>query len=669
MKNSIVLCFVVLILLVGIVISSIGGAKKNQKVQAAEYLSDVDFSVSNIATVDDLGRTLPTISGYKDDKFVGLFYFTWLGQQGENQTTVYDITKLLRNNKSELFSFDSDIAPMRLNYFFNEPLYGYYNSADPYVIRKHLEMFIAADIDFLALDFTNGIFYSKVLFEMLDIYLEYQSQGWDVPKLMFFTNTSSGTIVSTLYNRVYNKAKYDSLWFRGSGQKPIIIAWEDQMTDAQKEFFSVRSPQWPEAEYTSNGWPYVEKVRPQRLYENLMSVSVAQHTGNAFSFSIKGMNGGTRESWGRGYTTENPENGNIDAILRGDNFQEQWDHAIKIDPEIVFVTGWNEWTALKLTEQWSDVPFWVDTFNTEYSRDIEMTKSTTYVKGADGTYIEEGYGDNYYLQLIANVRKYKGITLTKENYVKPNTATIDINGDIAQWDVVSNSYLNMSTQKVERDYYGYIKSEEYHYTQAAPNNFIKDIKVTNDGKNIYFKITCENDITSRQADELNWMNLLIGVDGSKDPQWENFNYVINRYASGGSTSLEKVSQNGQYVFEKVADISYNVSGNVMQIEIPQELIGINKEKFSIHFKVTDSIEKPEDIMDYYVSGDSVPMGRLAYVYANEYIENDSEDISQNGGANTGTKKISTVELAIIAGLAVIIIACAVIIISKMRPKH
>ena len=248
------------------------------KVHAQSDQSAVDYTLSHITATDALGRELPDISGYRTDRYVGLFYFAWMGQQGEPQTEVYDITKLLRTDRDALFSTaaNNSTAPNGYNYFFNEPLYGYYNSQDPYIIRKHLELFIAAGVDFIALDFTNGIYYGEVLSNMLDIYLAYQTAGWDVPKLMFFTNTRSGDVVAQLYRNVYRRGKYDSLWFRGSGEKPMIIAWEEELTEPMREFFAVRPPQWPEAEYDPAGWPYVEKVRPQRLFTNLMSVSVAQ---------------------------------------------------------------------------------------------------------------------------------------------------------------------------------------------------------------------------------------------------------------------------------------------------------------------------------------------------------------------------------------------------------
>lgn len=115
------------------------------------------------------------------------------------------------------------------------------------------------------------------------------------------------------------------------------------------------------------------------------------------------------------------------------------------------------------------------------------------------------------------------------------------------------------------------------------------------------------------------MNLFIGVDGNENPSWENYHYVINRNpTSDTKTSLEK--SNGGFNFSNVADINYSIQGQIMQICIPRSKLGINKKTFSINFKVADSIEKEDDIMDYYVSGESVPLGRLSYSYSNNYVD-------------------------------------------------
>ena len=79
----------------------------------------------------------------------------------------------------------------------------------------------------------------------------------------------------------------------------------------------------------------------------------------------------------------------------------------------MFVTGWNEWIAQRFTSGAGGGPgflgrllnpgetFFVDEYNEEFSRDIEPQLDATH--GARG-----GHGDDYYYQLAAYVRRYKG---------------------------------------------------------------------------------------------------------------------------------------------------------------------------------------------------------------------------------------------------------------------
>ena len=52
----------------------------------------------------------------------------------------------------------------------------------------------------------------------------------------------------------------------------------------------------------------------------------------------------------------------------------------------------------------------------------------------------------------------------------------------------------------------------------------------------------------------------------------------------------------------------------MIVEIPLKALGL-KGDFTIDFKVSDNVQEPEDIMSYYVYGDSAPIGRMNYRYS------------------------------------------------------
>ena len=130
---------------------------------AAEPLWDT-FADTWVAT-DALGRALPTnaITGHpKPNKTVGIFYFTWLGQHDH---VVYDISKILAANPT-----DPQWGPAGRFHFWGQPLFGYYQSADEFVIRKHAQMLTDAGVDVIILDVTNASTYRNVCMTICKVY-------------------------------------------------------------------------------------------------------------------------------------------------------------------------------------------------------------------------------------------------------------------------------------------------------------------------------------------------------------------------------------------------------------------------------------------------------------------------------------------------------------------
>src|SRR6202011_2802489 len=116
---------------------------------------------------------------------------------------------------------------------------------------------------------------------------------------------------------------------------------------------------WPWLDHTPQqfGW-HEAAVKPEEI-----SVAVAQHpTSNI----------------GRSY--HDGAEPNAPQSSKGAYFAEQWKRALAVDPELVFVTGWNEWIAQRFENpggiSFMGKPlakgdtFFVDEFNEEYSRDI-----------------------------------------------------------------------------------------------------------------------------------------------------------------------------------------------------------------------------------------------------------------------------------------------------------
>lgn len=560
------------------------------------------YNVNNIVGVDQFGRTFDIIGGEKSEKQVGMFYFLWLGQP--LFSGVYDATKIYNEyGEDVLFHETSDISPEGQFHFWGEPLYGYYNSGDEYVIRKHIELLITAGIDFLIFDSTNAVTYDSVYQKIMKIIDEYMQAGWDAPKVAFYTHSYSIQTANKLYENVYKANYYPNTWYLVDG-KPLIIAYTDpadDMAEAQSrgdssykpqefsqeflDFFTIKRPQWPSDPTYADGFPWMEWTYPQPEHNGIMNVSVAAHPGVPFSFSI------TRPghlNWGRGYNPLTGKN-NADKVNEGLFFQYSWDTVHSADPDTVFVTGWNEWIALKTL--YDGEYMLCDAANLEYSRDIEMMKGE--------------YNDAFYIQLIKNVRQFKGLDASSETF---KTHTIDLNGDISQWDEIDAVYRNIGDISYGRDYRGC--TVKVKYKTDAPENNLQTVKAAHDDENLYFLIQADAGITS-PGEASNWCNIFIGTGEPSLKGWEGYEYVINRSVDGSSSSIERLDEGFNCTNVGQAEIKLDV--NNLIVKVPRAAVGLT-DSAQFYFKVADGVEHQDDIMDYYVTGRSMPMGHLSYKY-------------------------------------------------------
>ena len=137
------------------------------------------------------------------------------------------------------------------------------------------------------------------------------------------------------------------------------------------------------------------------------------------------------------------------------------------------------------------------------------------------------------------------------------------------------------------------------------------MNVSCDSSAIRFEIVCENDVVNETAEDT--LNVLFGFEGA-GKTWETFEYRVRCYENGAAR-LEKISRKGEYSFEDTGlNAKYNINENVLTVAIERKDVGKYKKQFTMYFKVTDSVNKPDDILDYYVSGCSVPLGRMTYSF-------------------------------------------------------
>ena len=492
-----------------------------------------DLSSGLLYGVDALGRETPVFDLPKprEHRQVGLFYFLWCGEHGRHAPL--DITKIIAKypDAGQRFDVWGDIGQM---HHWGEPFYGYYYSDDEWVIRKHMKLLMQADIDFLYFDTTNAVIYEKNAKKVMSVLQEYHDQGFKIPRVMFYTNTQSGKTVQKIYDAIYKQNFCPDTWYIFD-KKPLIIAIEEECSEECRDFFDIKKSQWPNEPDKVGGWPWMDFVRPQRVFKNekgedeVINVSVAQHPQIMFGDSV--LYG---ETANRGRAFHNGENDKSEgAINYCYNFSEQFDRAIEADPPVVLVTGWNEWIA----GRWQGTPErpirFVDLCNCEYSRDLEMMRG--------------GYFDNYFMRLVSYIRKYKGFAGIPTHK----------NGEEAY-------YPSTTDGANHRDNDGY----GTHYTNNTGRNAITGVTVKKCCDKISFKIESDKELIKGDGD---FMVLFVTTEKGK--------FVLS---TDGLYSLDK-----DFVREKIGEITSKIEEKSVTYELPVKTL---TDTDTIFFKAADSTQ-------------------------------------------------------------------------------
>ena len=628
-----------------------------------------EFTISQLAGTDGLGRAQKTTAGRAAGKYVGMFYFLW--HNDTNQ--VYDISKLLEANpdlkydtvKNPLWAlsgssyYNTSVSPEIAFHYFEEPLFGYYTSTDRWVIKRHLEMLAYAGIDFLYLDFTNAGYshktygkgeafniYPEATYALMDCILEMQALGYNVPKIVPMVcnpDTNGGTVrrshvVEWVYDHyyAYENFKYRDCWFtadatRNPSGKPLLVSYtidrNEFMNPSAYDAFWYRNVVWPtqvnENSY-ANGFPWMDYELPQANYGGVKNVSVAQHISGAwsseaylarekrmFEYAYRGRSAVGAQKYA--YQTDSEE-----EAAYGNNFAEQWENVLASeDAWMITVTGWNEWVAQKLNLNGQYATF-VDTFNTAFSRDLEMMRDAG------------GYSDNYYMQLASYVRRFKSVSSSRHSDTamwKRQTVRFD---EISSWDTVQAKYIDFVSDATARNCASV--GNAYTYTDDSARNDIAYLKIANDSEYLYILVHAQNQITDYEAGDECWMNLDLSTGAPVG--WEGYNFVINRRPENGKTSIEKlgVNESGKITVQTLTNrADYFVSGHDISYRIPLSALEVTSAN-EIQIKACDNIfanrrtDRNDGVgvyefgnaMAFYCGGDSAPVGRLNYAYRMGY---------------------------------------------------
>ena len=528
---------------------------------------------------DSLGRVFePTDTvPQKRNRKVGIFYLTWhLESNGFTSNPGFFEDVLDSYDVETLGSPDSPFFDYKYgsSFYWGMPLFGRYRSNDEWTVRRHIELLTLADIDFLVVDATNSLCYLEEYLVLMKVIDESLKAGIPAPKVTFYTNTDSGTRVRQIYDGIYSKGLYKDTWFTING-KPMIIGNDYEVSPELIDFFHFKNSVWPNAEHDdkkdlynrNNAFPWIDFGK-QHIYttkdgkESVMSVSTAQNSDPKTACFGENYLRGTFGSHGRSFHDGKP-NITKDSYKYGFNFSEQWKIAKKADPDMIHITGWNEWVAGVWRMNKENPVAIYDCLNAEYSRDIEPMK--------------DGYGDAYYQLMIDEIRLYKGID--------KDSITLPVR------------YENPSTAAIQR-------------RTKTPDGLIKDDSLRSvitacevkkeDGLYVFSAETKNNiDIDDKIGDK---MRLYVNT---KVPG--GFEYCFNMRAVDNQKTAAAKREDGRW--KRLCLTDYVIDGKKIELKIPEALF---ENEDTVYFKWVDSRVPCHNNNDFYLYGSVAPLGGLYY---------------------------------------------------------
>ncbi len=557
--------------------------------QAVPIFAQNQSLSDNWVATDGIGRTLPThkdVGDLRPNRVVGIFYYIWQGYHGDK---VYDITKVLKGQGS--------YGPVNQFHFWGEPEYGYFRSTDPWVIRRDLQMFSNAKVDFIFFDVTNAVTYLETVNKLCEISRQMRAEGIQTPQIAFMTNSSSGTVMNNLYNDFYSKNSYSDLWFKWQGKPLIFGNFNDPaLNQTTRNFFTIKYSWAVTDQSKPNSWQWLDWT-PQdygwstdRNVPEQMTVTTAFHPENPHGQSFKN---GKQPPVNSDYKTE--------FTGQGRYAQEQWDYAIKVDAPLIMVTQWNEWIAQRFIWNKGDGQYagrpikngdthFVDVLNEEFNRDMAPMK--------------DGHTDNMYYQLVSNIRKYKGMAKPQE---ATTPATMAIDGDFAAWKNVLPVQWDPTNDVMHRNHPGYDPSS--NLVNTTGRNDIVESRASYDSENIYFYTKTVNKITAHT--DAGWMLLLINSDKNKSTGWNGYDYIIN-YGVNSTTQTTVKKWNGS-AWSGAETTDFRVVNNELEVKVARSQVGLTGVN-EFYYKWVDNPLQLNDMNGIFVNGDAAPDRRYDYVF-------------------------------------------------------
>ena len=562
-----------------------------EEIAADRGLAD---SLLSLCVRDEFGRVEGERLPGDGSRRIGLFYFLWNGYHRELQPEILDNTRLLFSADKNWWRPKSREGQFEnCFHYWGKPLYGYYDACDPWVIHKHIRLFVLMGIDFVAFDVTNGVTYDEAAETYMRITCEYLAAGIPAPRVVFYCNTNTCEMAEHYYRTIYQPGRFRESWYLEEG-KPLLIGSAnerresgrnlDDLSDELKDFFFLRPNVWAMEKNRAKGIPWIDFELPPRNIDGCTSVSVSQHTAHPFSLSVDCDADETayHSNRGRGFDPASGKNRRT-GIRRGDNLQAQWETALSNGSDTAFVTGWNEWIAQKLYNYLhAEGKFsFVDTVNEEFSRDLEME---------DGS-----LKDSAFLQNFICARRYRE---GNPVHYRGLQGSVKLAGGRKEFRNKGRIFYDFQGTQA-RDFED--ATGKSRYRQPKPPNDILTCTVVNDKEFLWFGIETAEKIVETDGQTL---NILIAMPNAPCGKYA---FCITR-KSGESMLVRRQGRNRNVVCKLNNVLEENFYG----VEIPLSALELEGD-FCFDFKLTDHIGR-ENWGSFYRCGEVVPLGRLNFRY-------------------------------------------------------
>ncbi len=560
-----------------------------------------------VANADDPNGARGT---FDPDVQIGMFYYIWHHTENTMKDN-YDVTDILNRSTTNPYW-----GPERTYHYGSKPWLGYYEAGDKDVMYRHLQMLTDAGVDFLVFDCTNGLTYVDRIQKMIEVIRQREKAGLRNPKLTCMAYNNQIVAIKDLWNGLYSKSEYADLWYQWNG-KPLLLC---NVTEAKKDasvadilsHFTLRTS-WAWQGGKQDTWSWLDSY-PQKVGYTMVngkkvpeciSVGAAQHPTTNIGRSYH--NGKQPAIDAKGLCAETPQ---------GLYFAEQWKRAHSLSdserPDVVLITQWNEHIAMRFRtgdatgadpgkvrpggkKGDQNESYFVDVYNAEYNRDLEpSTHPLT--------------RDNYYLQMVDNIRKYRGI---KEEMPEPtHNIIIDMNGAFTQWEYEPQEFLD------DKGDHAFINTAHDLGGRKSYNDITR-CKVTQDNDNLYFFVEAAAMFKWDKTSTRN-MRLLLNTTLKYNDGYYGYNFMLERDPNTKVYTLKKNKTPNKFEWENVPGVTIPSKEAIRQImvAVPKSALG-KAGNFDVDFKWVDNVNFDTDEGDpllFYSEGDCAPNNRFNYRY-------------------------------------------------------